>query len=516
MPALSSLGRGPSAQDFIRQERRSWTFIYVAALLFGTLLAGAAHLSSSEPFPLAASLYFFGAGLILVRPIVGVYAIVCLTLLADNVSAPWYPFVKGGSSPESILYVSDSLVFSPLEGYLVVTCLALLAHVALGRAVLRRPPLLAPLLVFLVFVGWGLAWGLARGGDKQVALWEARPFAALFLTYLLATNLLRRRSHYHTLGWIVVAAITVESVRTLIWYAGLGPGAQVDSLVEHSAAIHMNLLFVLVAAAWLFRAYGPARRTALVVILIPVVAVYLLSERRAAIFALLFGAIVLFVVLAARDRSRFWAVGSVVTLGAVLYLFAFWSATGPLGFPASALRSQLAPEVANATDVSADAYRDIENVNILATLRSDPLTGVGCGHKFQQPVPLPDISGFFIWWEYITHNAVLWIWLKTGFFGFVAMFYWLGRTSQLGLRAAINAGEASDAVLVTTVAAYVPMYLVYSYVDTSWDAQSLVLLSVAMATITGLGRAAADAPSRARSLAGGATGRAHEKRKVPN
>ena len=46
---------------------------------------------------------------------------------------------------------------------------------------------------------------------------------------------------------------------------------------------------------------------------------------------------------------------------------------------------------------------------------------------------MPDIS-FFEFWEYIPHNNVLWIWIKIGFFGFVAMLFMFGRGVQLGAR----------------------------------------------------------------------------------
>ena len=73
-------------------------------------------------------------------------------------------------------------------------------------------------------------------------------------------------------------------------------------------------------------------------------------------------------------------------------------------------------------DASSDLYREIENFDLVYTIRAEPLTGVGFGKPFYQPAPLPDIS-FFVFYRYIPHNSVLWIWLKMGFVGFVAMFF---------------------------------------------------------------------------------------------
>ena len=67
----------------------------------------------------------------------------------------------------------------------------------------------------------------------------------------------------------------------------------------------------------------------------------------------------------------------------------------------------------------------IENNNLEFTIHQKPLTGVGFGNKFFVIIPMADIS-FFTWWQYFPHNSVIWIWLKTGVGGFIAMFYFLG------------------------------------------------------------------------------------------
>ena len=49
----------------------------------------------------------------------------------------------------------------------------------------------------------------------------------------------------------------------------------------------------------------------------------------------------------------------------------------------------------------------------MATIKAKPITGLGFGQRFYRPFPLPDIS-FFPFYEYMPHNSVLWIWIKTG------------------------------------------------------------------------------------------------------
>ena len=63
-------------------------------------------------------------------------------------------------------------------------------------------------------------------------------------------------------------------------------------------------------------------------------------------------------------------------------------------------------------DQMSDDWRVRENANIAFTIQQLPLTGVGLGQEYlveQSPPPLPPA---FTYWRYITHNALLWLWLK--------------------------------------------------------------------------------------------------------
>ena len=86
----------------------------------------------------------------------------------------------------------------------------------------------------------------------------------------------------------------------------------------------------------------------------------------------------------------------------------------------------IAPEQLGDADRASDVYRIIENINVHATIRSAPVTGLGFGQPFLRPLSLPDISRFEFN-AYLPHNSFLWIWIKTGFIGFAAMLYVMGR-----------------------------------------------------------------------------------------
>jgi O-Antigen ligase len=280
---------------------------------------------------------------------------------------------------------------------------------------------------------------------------------------------------------LAFAAVSIQSLFALSYYRGLPDEERqaLETLSEHSATIHMNALFVFLLAVYLFKCSSGLRWYA-TILSIPVVYAFFLSQRRAAMIALFIGIVMLAVVLFYRRRRAFWFfVPAGVVLG-VGYLAATWNTIGPAGLPAQAVKTVLFPDQLGDADRSSDLYRKTESFDLWFTIQQNKLTGIGFGRKFLRPAPLPDIS-FFEFWEYLPHNSVLWMWLKTGFFGLVATFFLFGRAIQLGARAALTVRTREHAALVMAGLSYVVMFLVFAYVDIAWGNRSTVFLAVALA-----------------------------------
>ena len=88
-------------------------FATMAALTL--IVAVVAFTCSTEPFSIALLVLVVACVAAFVRPVVGVYLIMFLTLVGDPVTMEWWPFTKNMSSRESILFVSDQLFLNPLE-----------------------------------------------------------------------------------------------------------------------------------------------------------------------------------------------------------------------------------------------------------------------------------------------------------------------------------------------------------------------------------------------------------------
>src|SRR5205814_505783 len=152
-----------------------------------------------------------------------------------------------------------------------------------------------------------------------------------------------------------------------------------------------------------------------------------LTQRRAGFIAL--GAVLIAVMLLVliSDPRRGLALAAIGTISLGIYLALFWGQSGPLGGPVRALRAVMDPASVSTRDMSSDAWREIENRNIAYTISQLPLTGVGVGQQYifrEEPPPLP---ASFTYWRYITHNALLWMWLKAGPLGAFALWFLVAR-----------------------------------------------------------------------------------------
>jgi hypothetical protein len=481
--------RGVTVTSVERRETITWWLLFLG-LLGVTGMVGISMLRSGpHPAMLIWFCYLTGIGLILYQPRYGVYLILGLSLVGDMALATWYPFVKNFSSAESLLYVNDALIFSPAETFILLTFVSWL-----GRGIIQRKiewytgPLFWPAMVFIGFITFGLVYGLMRGGDLTIGLWEARPIYYLPVMLVLTSNLIRTREQVGKLIWIAMIAIFIDSINGFL-YVRNELNFQlhmVDRIAEHSSSIHANTFFVLLFSAWMFRAAYTWRL--ILPVMLPFVAIsYLANQRRAAFITLTIAIVLILAILYWENRKAFWLITPVLAMVGLVYLAVFWNSSGTLGMFASAIKSVVAADASSAADQSSNLYRLIENTNTNFTIKKAPLTGVGFGNKFFIVWPMPDIS-FFIWWEYIVHNSVMWIWMKAGIGGFLSMIFFVGYTIMVGVQALRRMPGGDISAIALTATLYIIMHFVYAYVDMSWDAQSMIYVGTMIGLINCLER----------------------------
>jgi hypothetical protein len=504
LPSASAL----TVDDQRRTNRRTWTLLYLGILALSGLLGMLTLRSAPAPFSMPMALLLLSSIVITTRPAIGVYVMAFFALLTDGTISPWYPFMKNFSSAESILYLNGAIPMSPFEVLLLLTTGAFFLRLVIDRSAPRfvRGRLFNPMMLFAGFLFAGFAFGLVTGGDRYTAIWEFRPLLYLPLLYVLITNLLTTRRHYFLLAGTIVVALVGQGILGSRLMFSLTPAQRelVESPIDHSSAVQLGALLMAAIAAYLLPRVPRATRRLLLLSAIPVTTLWLIAQRRAAVIGVAVCIIFLFIILGKLSPKRLRVVGPIFLVLAVGYLGAFWGSTGLVGFPAQAVKSVIAPSQVSDKDQSSDLYRVVENYDLSVTIHAKPLTGLGFGQKFYRPIPLPDIS-FFPFYEYIPHNSILWIWVKTGVGGFIAMLYLMASALRQGVRAVLRVPTGRDAVLCFAAAGYVVMYVVFAYVDIAWDPRSMISLAFAMSVCSEFlhlpdGRAPTARPALLRSM----------------
>lgn len=497
---LNFLKYNPNARslDALNNVRRVQFFLWYALILLITVyltykMVGATYMLISvegvrwDYSKLAWLLYVLGVIAIFLQPRYGVYMTVAFALAGDYYITFWFPFELNFSSKQSLLYFNDSMKLSPLETFLIWTLISYALRLLMSskwswREKIYLGPLFWPIVGFTCFVVLGFLYGLSQGGDRQVALWEVRSIFYLAMIFVLASNLLEERGHIVAFMWCVFVALTYESIMG-IYFLGKFEGfsiAGLDGLGAHSAAVHFNTIFALTALSMIYKVAW-WKRIILVIACMPLGIIYLVMQRRASMLTLVIALAFSGAMLFKFYPKVFYFLAPTATVIGLVYVAAFWNSGSAIAMPAQAVKSVISSDASEA-DRSSNEYRDIENSNTHFTIQQNPIFGVGFGKKFLMPYPLPDIS-FFEWWEYITHNSIVWMWMKAGIGGFFFMCLMISKGLVIGGSLAWRMPKTEVGAIVLVMTLYIMMHFMFAYVDMSWEPQSMLYVGAAFGII---------------------------------
>ncbi len=432
----------PSALDFQQAATRR-----NRVLLFGSLLlslacgAGFVAVGSGTPVVPIVLLLCLGGGLLLWhKPRASLYiAFVAACMLelmpvkyADSITERIPFFWNINTIFQVFLHVDFKAVpLNLLEVIFILAAIAsLIRAVALRQVSVRLGPLFVPIFIYICFVVMAWVNGMATGGDFKLSLQEVRAQFYFIFAYLMAVNIIRTPQQATRLMWTAALCIGIKGIlytfRRYVTLAGLPlPDQGVGS---HEEAFFFNVFVMLLVTLVLCGQQGHLRRW--MWILLPIVMTgNLATNRRAATAAMVIAVPVLLLVayrvLPDRRRLVGWF-GALMVIGFSIYYPLFKNSDSMFAQPARAIQSQFQPD---ARDASSNIYRDAENTDLMATIRLAPVQGYGYGKRMLHAVPIADISLEYEWWDLLTHNQVLWVWMRTGTFGFFA--FWMMISSIL-------------------------------------------------------------------------------------
>lgn len=406
-------------------------------------------------------------------PLVGFFAVVlCVTLIEQS------PLETGvGTDQLYIFYWPSGLTGLPerpigfliLFIFFVLVCQQLLKR----RWTLRGGELLLPFLLFLLCVGIGVVHGLTSGGQFKIMILEIRPLWYMFVSYLLAYNLVTHRNHIRLFFWVVILDAGVKSLQGVYLYLIAYHGDLVNhhEIMSHEESFFFVALILLVLLFSIHHRYWPQFITALLIMPFLLIAT-IANQRRTDFVALLIGAAVVCVLVflikpKIRVRLSIWVV-IFAALGAA-YVAAFAHAGGAFAEPARSVVSVFSPSTSSA-DYYSNLYRLIENFDLKATIRTSPLIGYGFGKPFLQPVPLPVLATSDPTFNgnpylYIPHNTIYWIWMRLGALGYFALWYLFGSVVIRGCHIVRKLKDPYLQMMAIYIVAIMFMEVIVAYAD---------------------------------------------------
>jgi hypothetical protein len=448
----------------------------------GLLVIGAVVLGVDGPVPYLILAAVPAVALAWWRPAAGFALLLGLVLLTEQYSE----ILAEGIQP----FLLDTLpLFENLEDYtplsfmyanLLEVWLLLLVGIWFVRAIARGEtawrPVVCPLAGLLAAATVTVAFvvGVQQGGDIKIALWEVRAFGYLFGLGWFVPQLVERRRDVRLLLTVLATALGVKALEGLYRYL-VELRMQLDLedtfLAHEEPVMFIPLFFLLVTLA---HARTEPRLVRLLAFATPGMLVALvLTQRRVAYVSLLLCGVVGAVILAPAARRTYLRVAGPVALVGSLYVLLFYGSASPLARPIDRALQLFD------TDNRSNHYRVVELENLRYTIDLHPW-GVGFGQPFEM---LHDLPKSWIFYDYIPHNEILWLWVKTGTVGFVLLMYYFARV----VAEAVSAHHRLRDPLARAVAAVVALAIINQLVVAYYDLQLTYARSmVYLGTVVGL------------------------------
>ena len=313
-------------------------------------------------------------------------------------------------------------VINPVELHLVLMLLAWFVAISIRkRTKVQHIQEWGLALIFILSLILSFVNGMKSGGILLPALWEVRALFYFGFLFFLVPQVIQTKKQLETLLWIFIAGVTVKALQGIWRFAGLGFSfAGFETLTNHEDPVFISILVVLLVC--LIHVKGNIKQRNALIILFPVLLMGFFTGQRRASYAGLFLSLVAFVLLlGSKERVMFFKSLMVLLFIGVIYSAVFWESESKLASPLRLIKSGIDPDTEDSRYLS-NLYRDFERYNLAYTIKTtDPVMGIGFGNKYKNLIPLPNI--IFPLRDYIPHNEILWLFVKSGAVGFFIFWF---------------------------------------------------------------------------------------------
>ncbi|HKQ70294.1 MAG TPA: hypothetical protein VJT73_13185 [Polyangiaceae bacterium] len=276
-------------------------------------------------------------------------------------------------------------------------------------------------LATISLAGTAFVWltGWLRGGNNTFAVWQIYQVFYLPVVFLLYSTALRGPKDCAALARVMIGAALVRACvavyvnQTISLPPDPEGNTHLPYATSHADSITFAIAFVLIVSLLIHRVKG-ARKIALLTL--PILVAGMLNNNRRMVWVQI-GLVLVTLYFANPMNAMKYKLRKVVwvlTPFVALYIVAGWNHPTGVFKPVATIRSVVDPS----TDLSAQT-REIENYDLMCTLKANPLLGVGYGNRYLEVIGLLPMGHDLE--PYIPHNSVLGLWAYAGLIGYSAM-----------------------------------------------------------------------------------------------
>jgi hypothetical protein len=317
------------------------------------------------------------------------------------------------------------------------------------------------MLTILGGVFWLEVRGVMRGyADIKQTLWQFHGLIWLAGLPMFLTTCVRDtrevKAFAYMFTFVAMAKIAwgVYLFATVAWPYGVAP----ESMTGHEDSV----LYTMCVFFWISACvHKPSKGAVLRLLFFGGWILYgiALNNRRIAYVCLLIGLMTFYLMLQGPMKRA----ATRVMLRAIPFIVVYLAigAGRPHGIfkPAAMIMS-----VGEQKDASSQT-RDIENFNLIQTLKPHMIAGTGWGYEYNEVVKADDISKFFPQYRYIAHNSVLWLVSIGGMIGFAILWIPIAVMMYLGMRSYQFSEHWMDKTAASTAVAVLGSFVVMAWGD---------------------------------------------------
>lgn len=375
-----------------------------------------------------------------------------------------------------------ALFMSGMDILLVTMLLVAFQREASGARIDRigRVPTPKPLvrLAFLSLAGTGfvLISGLVRGGDMGMSLWQIDRVIYLPLVFLLCHLGLRGPQDHIVLGKLVIAAAALRAVAaTIIIHTVYFPPDEngIVSILPYATTHTDSVLFATGFVVLLALAFTRSGKRAmwLVYMVAPILILGMISNHRRMVWVqVLLVPVALYIFTPTNAvKRKLQRIAVMLAPIAIVYAAVGWNSGSSLFKPVRILRT-----VVDSKSDPSTLWRDIENFDLIDTIKENPVFGTGYGHQYNEVIELPAVD--YSLEKYLPHNSVLGMLSYSGYFGYAAMTLLWSAGAFFAMRGYYAATKPIDRAAAISCFAVVLIYLIQCWGDLGLGALTAVYL----------------------------------------